>query len=118
MRTEWASKRARLERNHDTMVTTPTETDAETDAETDSPNGFFNKEWIGDAEDCEEIEQFARDYDWGDTPEIEDPEDAAGQILSELDADRNFAQEARAKLRAALWTSAERENERREAARA
>jgi len=74
------------------MITTPTETDAEID---------------------EEITRFARDYDWmaysADAPQI-DPTSAADQILSELDAERNWTPEARAKLRSALVTSAEREN--------
>ena len=61
-----------------------------------------------------DADQFARDYAWEDTqPTIEDPEYAASEILSALDAEEQVALDVRGHLHAALVASAERENARR-----
>ena len=58
--------------------------------------------WLGTAEQCESIRQWARDYPWEER--IEDPEHAADTVLADLG---ELHPDARARLRAALVESAE-----------
>lgn len=69
--------------------------------------------WLGTAEQCEAVRQFARDYDWSDTSGAIEVDVAADAILSELRGDDEIDPEAEAKLRAEIVASAERENARR-----
>lgn len=65
-------------------------------------------QWVGSAEQCEEIRQLARDYNWG-PDRIEDAEYAADVAVSELTADiEDPHPDAEAKLRGALVASAEK----------
>lgn len=63
--------------------------------------------WIGSAEQCEAIRQFARDFDWeGDLP-IESPQAVADGAIEALTEADPMHPDAEARLRAALIESAE-----------
>ncbi len=77
--------------------------------------------WEGTAEQIAELLAFARDYSWEDTVGTIDAEHAADEILGVIDCayedtdegEGEIHHDARARLRAALIDSAERENARR-----